>query len=473
MIGRVHKRGKRVAGLIWYLYGPGKQEEHVNPRIIAAWDGDPAGLEPQMTARGHRDYRRLIRLLEQPLAAAGLTNVEKTVWHTSLRNDATDRILSDGDWAKIAQQALNDVGIAQFRDDDAVRWIAVRHGDDHIHIVATLARQDGHVEYGFRDYPRLRESCMALEKRYGLQSTAPADKTATPTPGPHEVGKAHRHGRNESYRDKLRRDVRTAAAAADNSSDFWERLRDSGVLIRHRYSVNDPAQITGYAVGLPGHKTSDGNTVWYGGGRLAPDLTLPKLRARWGEPSSRPAPSTRPRFSPDERADAYDTAAEAVREAAEQIRRDAAADPASAASTAQAAADVLTSAGRATDGPNGGPLWEAADLLDRAIRSPYGRVLPRTATADSLRSMARLLSLAGRISGNNDALAAARLVVNLAALAESVADLRTAQQLAHQAAAAQRAATQLKAAANSALAALDTPTQARTQSTTQEHRRSR
>jgi hypothetical protein len=29
------------------------------------------------------------------------------------------------------------------QEDEAVRWLAVRHGDDHIHLVAMLARQDG------------------------------------------------------------------------------------------------------------------------------------------------------------------------------------------------------------------------------------------------------------------------------------------------------------------------------------------
>ncbi len=466
MIGRVHNRGKHVSGLVRYLYGPGKSEEHTNPRMIASWDGAPGGLEPHITARGHRDYRRLVRLLEQPLVAAGRSPHE-TVWHTSLRNEASDRILSDSEWATIAQQALHDVGIAPHGDDDAVRWIAVRHGEDHIHIVATLVRQDGQVEKGWDDYPELRKSCMRLEKRYGLCSTAPADKTATPSPSPHEVSKAHRNGRKETYRDQLRRDVRVAVAASAGSADFWEQLRDRGVLIKHRLSIHDPSQITGYSVGLPGHKSADGDTILYGGGRLAPDLTLPKLRARWGEQTPQtPRASktnTRRRPTPDERTAAYDAAAKSVREATEEIRQHTAADPRSAAASAQAAADVLTSAGRALHGPKRGEVSDAADLLDRATRSPYGEPLPRTVRSESLRSMSRLLSLAGRISGNKDTLAAVRLIVNVAAMAESIRDLRTAQNLAHQAAAARKCATQLRGAANAALApAEDVPARRRT-----------
>ena len=59
------------------------------------------------------------------------------------------------------------------------------------------------------------------------------------------------------------------------------RLDQAGILVRKRYSTTHPGEVTGYAVGLPHHKASDGGVVWYGGGKLAADLTLPKLRARW------------------------------------------------------------------------------------------------------------------------------------------------------------------------------------------------
>jgi hypothetical protein len=34
------------------------------------------------------------------------------------------------------------VGLAPHGDDQAVRWVAVRHSDDHVHLVAALVRQD-------------------------------------------------------------------------------------------------------------------------------------------------------------------------------------------------------------------------------------------------------------------------------------------------------------------------------------------
>jgi hypothetical protein len=38
---------------------------------------------------------------------------------------------------------MDKTGLAAADDELGVRWVAVRYAADHIHIVATLARQDG------------------------------------------------------------------------------------------------------------------------------------------------------------------------------------------------------------------------------------------------------------------------------------------------------------------------------------------
>ena len=53
------------------------------------------------------------------------------------------------------------------------------------------------------------------------------------------------------------------------------------MLVRKRFSVSNPGQVTGYSVALPGDTTKDSGPVWYGGGKLAADLSWPKLRQRW------------------------------------------------------------------------------------------------------------------------------------------------------------------------------------------------
>src|SRR5674536_287142 len=54
-----------------------------------------------------------------------------------------DRHLADEQWRDIAATYLDRIGLAPRGDDLGVRWVAVRHADDHVHVVATLARQDG------------------------------------------------------------------------------------------------------------------------------------------------------------------------------------------------------------------------------------------------------------------------------------------------------------------------------------------
>ena len=100
----------------------------------------------------------------------------------------------------------------------------------------------------------------------------------------------------------LRREVCTAAAGANTEEEFFACLAQAGVLVRRRHSTVNPLEVTGYAVGLPHHTARDGRIIWYGGGKLAADLTLPKLRARWDSPpggdrlaaaSALPAPAAR------------------------------------------------------------------------------------------------------------------------------------------------------------------------------------
>ena len=69
--------------------------------------------------------------------------------------------------------------------------------------------------------------------------------------------------------------------SSPDEASFFARLREAGVLVRLRFSETDPGQVTGYAVTLPGHTGPDGAPAWYGGGRLAAGLTLPRLRDRW------------------------------------------------------------------------------------------------------------------------------------------------------------------------------------------------
>lgn len=51
--------------------------------------------------------------------------------------------------------------------------------------------------------------------------------------------------------------------------------------MRQRFSQRTAGELTGFAVAAPGDVNVAGQPVWYGGGKLAADLTLPILRHRW------------------------------------------------------------------------------------------------------------------------------------------------------------------------------------------------
>ncbi|RKF24638.1 relaxase [Micromonospora globbae] len=444
MITRVHRRGSRVGGLLRYLWGPGKAEEHVNPHLVAAWDGAGllADLEPEVTATGRRDSRGLTALLEQPVRA-GYRPPKKFVWHASMRLAPEDRhrSISDTTWASMVEQMLTEVGVATTATDPGLRWIAMRHADDHVHIVATLVREDGRTDWLRNDYPRCVQATYNVARRYNLhRRVPPADRTAHRRPHPVEISKARRTGRAQTPRDELRQRVRAAVAAAGSEEEFFARLREAGVLVRLRHSSTDPGQITGYAVALPGGHTADGRPVYFGGGRLAPDMTLPKLRLRWGSPK----PLSAPTVGRAERVEAMRQAAAAVTAAAEDIRRGVRTAPGRAQATAVAAADLLTSLAYAVEGDRRGQLHRAAEVFDRAARDLYGRVRRSTGRSQEMRAISRLVALMGRISGDDDAVAALALVMDLARLADALEDLRRAEQRLHQAEAARAAAAELR-----------------------------
>jgi hypothetical protein len=132
-------------------------------------------------------------------------------------------------------------------------------------------RQDGRWPRTSHERYRVREVCRAAKAR--------------------REGGAQRRGRSEAPRVTLRQAVSTAAAGDASEQEFFDRLADSGVLIRKQFSTRRPSEVTGYAVALPGDTTQDDGPVWFSGGKLAADLTLPRLRGRWEPARATPPPA--------------------------------------------------------------------------------------------------------------------------------------------------------------------------------------
>ena len=113
--------------------------------------------------------------------------------------------------------------------------------------------------------------------------------------------------------------------------------------------------------------------MWFGGGKLAADLSLPKLRARWDGASAPAQP--RAQFTAEERNAIWEHAARTAHDARERIRRCAATDPAAAADAAWAASDTLHAAAAVLGSR---VIRQAADSYARAARVPYARIPHRT-----------------------------------------------------------------------------------------------
>ncbi|MFE3900120.1 relaxase/mobilization nuclease domain-containing protein [Streptomyces sp. NPDC059153] len=363
MIPRVHKRGARTIGLLKYLYGPGTHEEHVDPHLVAAWDSfapDP-GRDPQAT------HGQLQQLLDQPVqAVAESRRPAKHVWHLSVRAAPDDPVLSDEQWGEIARRMVAATGIAPANDDSGCRWAAVRHADDHIHIIATLVREDGRKPRLNNDAKRSQTEARLIEAEYGLKQLNTGDGTAAQRPTSAERHKAQRQGRERTAREELRETVRRAVTGARSEEEFFGRLAAAGLLIRKRAAPS--GDLLGYKVALPDDHNKDGEPVFYPGARLAPDLSLPRIRERWSADHSDQAPSTGTfgRATPNNPSAARRRTASAAWTAITIVEHG---DDAVAAAHIAAAGEVLDALAKTSAAHTRRELRDAAFAFERASRS--------------------------------------------------------------------------------------------------------
>ncbi|WP_030904181.1 mobilization protein [Streptomyces sp. NRRL F-5126] len=271
--------GKDTAGLIRYLYGPGRANEHTDPHLVASFDGfapDPGRANTPVSTR-----RLLVADLNLRVNQArrlGRTPKQQ-VWHCSIRAAGEDRHLSDTEWADIARRIVAATGIAPEDDADGCRWVAVRHADDHIHIAATTVRGDLRPARHWNDYLTADSELAAIEKEYSLRRVIRGDRTAAKRPTRAEVEQSHRANQPATARERLRCAVRTAVAASTSAEEFLGLLGDAdGVLVEAQCFPS--GDVRGYKVALEGDTNAAGQPIWFSGSKLAPDLSFPKIRAR-------------------------------------------------------------------------------------------------------------------------------------------------------------------------------------------------
>ncbi|MCC2275521.1 relaxase/mobilization nuclease domain-containing protein [Streptomyces sp. ET3-23] len=445
MIPSVNESGERTIGLLAYLYETGKHEEHIDPHLVASFDGmspDP-GRDPNATLKD------LQQLLDQPVMALPQhARPAKHVWHTSVRAAADDRILSDEEWGEIARRIVAATGIDPGDGQPGCRWAAVRHADDHIHIVATLVCEDGSRPDDYRSGKRAQAECRLIEKELGLHQVAPGDGTAAQRPTSAERHKAERQGRERTAREELRETVRRAVAGVRSEEEFFDRLAAAGLLIRKR--VAPSGDLLGYKVALPDDRNKDGEPVFYPGARLAPDLSLPRIRERWSAdtrdqdatPIEAPAPA-----GPSGPAAARRRTASAAWAAVLVIEHG---DDAVAAAYIAAAGEVLDALAKTSATHTRRELREAAWAFERASRS---HVRAERGHDRALRQAARELVHSGPALGRGEDGATTAMAIDmLFFLITAAAHWHAKNDHAQQAAAARQAAEHLRAAYQAAAA---------------------
>ncbi|WP_369390358.1 mobilization protein [Streptomyces sp. CG1] len=276
--------GDRTRGLLSYLFGPGRRDEHTDPHIVAAF-AMPGITDPgRVPLEEHQDaLSELARYLDQPVELRRQRtgkDVPQHVWHCPVRTAPGDRYLTDAEWAEVARRVVHATGIAPHGDDSGCRWIAVRHAEDHIHIMATSVREDGRRPRNKRDGQRAQAECRKIEIELGLRRLKSGDGTAPKTPTGAEVAKAERQGRKTTTRQWLREHAYAAAAAARDEHEYFAVLTALGIKVQKRIGP-ETGETTGYGLAAPGDTDAKNEPVYYAGSSLAPDLSLNRLRERF------------------------------------------------------------------------------------------------------------------------------------------------------------------------------------------------
>lgn len=327
-------RGSDPAGLVRYLFGKGRRNEHTDQHLVCAsgdmfpsfdMDGKPAASYAEIGRRFDRRYRVRERKDDPfPPDMRGKNNPErehgrKRVWHCSLAIKAGQGILTDQEWEAVIRDYLTRMNIIDGDDDQGVTWLAVRHGlsangNDHVHIMVQLATDDGWIN-PYHDRINAQKSCRRMEKtRHELVELARSD---TGTRVSWQYGQwrqwAEWKARNEygddagwdaldgnersrlvtavaastMPRQHVGRIVEACAKASHSEDEFIRRVRREGFSIDPRLrkgtaktSFTDPSQVVGYRITW---RSSDGWTERFNAFELGDDMRLKRLRDDWAD----------------------------------------------------------------------------------------------------------------------------------------------------------------------------------------------
>lgn len=296
--------GGDTGGLMRYLVGPGRANEHENPHVIAGsrdivrkwgdWEtisvsqaGEIATrLDAYMHETGTFPTGKTRRFNPATGQVEWTGEIEANhVWHCSLSLSPEEAALGDEVWGRIASDFMDTMGFTGSDGKASCRWVAIHHGSaknggDHIHIAANVVREDGTKWSPWYDQRKAQRACNVLEHRYGLLVVESRERgRGSRCDSAAAQNAAKRSGASRTDRAVLEERLRAAATASASEADFVRRARRLGVRMHPRFARGRTDVVVGYSAAL---RTEDGQqTRWWGGGRIARDLTLTQLRTRW------------------------------------------------------------------------------------------------------------------------------------------------------------------------------------------------
>lgn len=254
MIAKITK-GKKARPALAYDFGPGRRDEHENARIIA---GSVPGT-----------WRQVGRLMD---AHAQQRDLKQPVWRCSLSLPDEDGKLTDRRFRAIAKEYIARMGFG------GCPWVAVRHGDDHIHLTVIRVGWDGRTVDAHGDFIKSMPIVRALEAKHGLVNAAERSDRQAPQVSGQERAAAERRGAVEPERLRIRRLAREArqAAAGLGQEAFEAALAARGV--EYRLSASPTTgRVFGYSFSVPDWIDADGAQIWVTASKTAKDLSWQKL----------------------------------------------------------------------------------------------------------------------------------------------------------------------------------------------------
>jgi hypothetical protein len=400
MIGKI-TTGSSGRRLIRYLFGPGKANEHTDQRVITS--GLVMGGEA--LAGGNLSSGQIAKLgtgLDAAHETFGTDPKGGHILHLSLSLPPDDRHLSDDQWGEIANKAMKALGFESGGVQPAA-WMAVghgtsAHGNQHLHIAASLVRIDGSRVNTWQSKKVLSRVCAEIEASHDLTVVEGREGRGMPGLNRAELERTAREQQPESPRTALARIVREASVTSKDEAEFVRRLRGAGVLVRPRFETGGQDAVVGYSVAM---RTQYGETpIWFGGGKLAKDLTLPNMRQFWEQTAGdrtaavvewRSAKAVAPGREtilgdPDD----WMRAVAGVERSVERLRAVPASDLAAWRGVARETAGVFAAWSRRFEGDSPGPMAEVADALARSAQNRPDDPVPDRAAVRDFRGVAAI-----------------------------------------------------------------------------------